>query len=459
MNTTQTKRTTLSRVLLAITLALAAFFPLSCDQGTTPKADEPAKNADSALTALTLSTGTLNPAFAAATTSYDASVPNATTGITVTATASAANATIAVRANGGAYAAVASGTTSPALALNEGTNVVDVKVTAENGTVTAYAVTVTRALPPDTGLSSLILSTGTLDPAFVSGTTAYTASVPNATAGITVTPTASAAGSTIEVRVNSGTYATVASGSASAVLALNAGENEITIRVTAPSTATATYAVTVTRVQPTPTLTLSFVYGVDYGVSGKTSADNIYVAWIEKMDGTVIQNLTVCNRLLNGTLTNTALPFWKFNRYDAAQVTADAVTGATKKKQDFSATKALKDPSVTKFKVCFETDRSFDPNDWFDDQPALLYSAIVDLANPQPSYALTLEAWTPNEGTAPQIAKYFATAPKAGEKQTILDFITNKKDPSSTETTAVFGAADPAQTSTCFVGSLTLKVE
>jgi formylglycine-generating enzyme required for sulfatase activity len=100
-------------------------------------------NAD--LSALTLSSGTLSPTFASATTSYTASVSNATTSLTVTATRAQANATIDARVNTGAYAAVTGGSPSASLPLNVGSNIVDVRVTAQDGTTQkTYTVTVTR---------------------------------------------------------------------------------------------------------------------------------------------------------------------------------------------------------------------------------------------------------------------------------------------------------------------------
>jgi len=206
----------------------------------------------------------------------------------------------------------------------------------------------------------------------------------------------------------------------------------------------------------TPTLQLDFAYGID----GNTSGSNIYVAWIEDMDGNVIQNLVICNRVLGigKTLTNTALPFWKTFRYNAAQVDLDAVTGATIAKTDFSVSRTFKSTTITKFKVCFETDRSFDINDWFTtDQPALLYSAIVDLTKAQTSYSLTLEAWTPNEGTKDTLSAYLGSL-SVGVRQTITGFITNKKN-ASTPPAYSFGALDTAQSSTCFVKSITLTIK
>lgn len=96
-------------------------------------------NAD--LSNLTLSSGTLAPAFAPATTSYTAGVANAVTSITVTPNAADANSTITVNGN-----AVTSGSPSGSIALAEGPNVITTLVTAQDAVTTkTYTVTVTRA--------------------------------------------------------------------------------------------------------------------------------------------------------------------------------------------------------------------------------------------------------------------------------------------------------------------------
>ena len=101
-------------------------------------------NAD--LSALVINTATYSPAFAAGTTTgYTASVSNATSSVTVTPTRAQANATIEARSNANAFASVTSGSPSGALALNLGSNTLDVKVTAQDGTtIKTYTVTVTR---------------------------------------------------------------------------------------------------------------------------------------------------------------------------------------------------------------------------------------------------------------------------------------------------------------------------
>jgi hypothetical protein len=91
-------------------------------------------------------------------------------------------------------------------------------------------------------LSGLALSSGSLTPGFASGTSSYSVSVPNATTVLTVTPTASANGSTITVNGVS-----VPSGTPSNAIALAVGQNTVTVVVTAPDGTAQTYTINVTR--------------------------------------------------------------------------------------------------------------------------------------------------------------------------------------------------------------------
>jgi len=105
---------------------------------------------------LVLSSGTLNPVFGSATTGYTASVSNSTVSTSLTATAAEGNAIIRVHRLTGCYANVASGITSGPLALNVGSNTINVLVTAEDGTTTktyTVAVTATRTFEPTVGSS------------------------------------------------------------------------------------------------------------------------------------------------------------------------------------------------------------------------------------------------------------------------------------------------------------------
>ncbi len=433
-------------VALIALMALITGLAVSCAQESGGEEQSPS---DASLASLSISTGSLSPSFASATTAYSLSVPNATSGITVTPTANNPLATIRVRVNGGAYATVPSGNASLSLALNVGSNGIDVAVTAVDGTVRTYGITVTREAAGSASLSALSVTSERIYPAFDAGVQDYSCTVASDIASIKIRPTA--AGSGASVTVNG---ATVASGSESQAISLATGINTVTVTVSGGG-ASRTYSVAVKRATRGPLVTVDFTYGQDNG----SSYSNIYAIWLEKEDGTLIQNLYVCNRLLpGGGLTNTALPYWSCNKYDAAEV--DGVSGATEAKKNFTVSGYLKDNDIGKFRICFESDHSFDPNDWFTDQPAILYSALVDRSALASPYTLDFEAWTPNEGTVNTLSAYIGTLVK-GTKQTLgrLKYITHQKDESSGNPDKPFGGADPARSSTRIVGDITATVE
>jgi len=176
------------------------------------------------------------------------------------------------------------------------------------------------------------------------------------------------------------------------------------------------------------TLTLSFQYGED-----GTSPDwtNIYVIWMEAPG--FIQNMFVCQKLIKGGLTGTALPYWKVNKYpQSSKNEIDAVTSATIGNTDFVITKVIKDSTLKSVTVNFETDRSFDPNDWFDNQPAILYSTTINLEDTTSNYELVPVGWTPNEDTKNQVDNT-----PMGKLQNEMRYISNYKNGSG------FGDKDP----------------
>ncbi|MFY8187349.1 MAG: cadherin-like beta sandwich domain-containing protein [Flavobacterium sp.] len=232
-------------------------------------------NAD--LSALTTTAGTISPTFAAATTAYTANVANATTSVTVTATLAQANATLEARVNGGTYATITNATASSALALNVGTNTINVRVTAQDGTTQkTYTITVTRAASSNADLSALTTTAGAISPTFAAATTAYTASVTNATTSVNITATRAEANATLEARINGGAYTTITNATASSALALNVGTNTINVRVTAQDgTTQKTYIITVTRAVDTPGNALHFDGVNDFVNCGVNAALNI----------------------------------------------------------------------------------------------------------------------------------------------------------------------------------------
>jgi|GEM_PF-2037417 len=190
------------------------------------------------LSQLTLSQGTLSPAFEAGTINYTAAVTNDVYSLMVTPTTVDANATVTVNGQ-----LATSGMPSQEIQLNVGDNEITVTVTAQDGTTKTYTVKVTRAASISADLTNVELSKGTLTPAFASGTTLYAAAVTNDVYNVTVTPTTLDANSTVTVNGQ-----LVKSGTPSEAIELNVGDNEIAVKVTAQDgTTTKTYTIVVTR--------------------------------------------------------------------------------------------------------------------------------------------------------------------------------------------------------------------
>ncbi|QJD83171.1 S-layer homology domain-containing protein [Cohnella herbarum] len=109
-----------------------------------------------ALSGLTVTDGTLSPAFAENTTSYALSVGNRVSGLTLVPVSADATDTITVAVNGRTAQPVESGEMSEILALHEGVNTITLHVTALNGLRQTYTVTVTRASSSNGGSSTQI---------------------------------------------------------------------------------------------------------------------------------------------------------------------------------------------------------------------------------------------------------------------------------------------------------------
>lgn len=82
-------------------------------------------------------------------------------------------------------------------------------------------------------LSSLLVSPGSIVPAFTPGNTTYYANYTSTTTSVTLTPTLWDPAATMRIRVGSGAFTPIASGSASAPVALSPGNTVVQIEVTA----------------------------------------------------------------------------------------------------------------------------------------------------------------------------------------------------------------------------------
>ena len=141
----------------------------------------------------------------------------------------------------------------------------------------------TITVEANTDLGALALSEGTLSPVFAAGTSNYTATVPNTTSTITLTPSTVDPNATVTVNGS-----LVDNGQASSPISLNVGANAITLVVTAVDSATKTYVVTVTRATA-PEITIEQPVGVNLisGVSSAVFADQVSTTTSAPMTFTV----------------------------------------------------------------------------------------------------------------------------------------------------------------------------
>ncbi|MCH1942800.1 cadherin-like beta sandwich domain-containing protein [Holdemania massiliensis] len=265
---------------------------VTAEDGTTKKTytivvtRQEAKSSDATLKSLNISEGTLFPEFSKDTMSYTATVDNSVSQLTVSAESTDTKATV---------------TGSGVKNLADGTNTIEIGVTAEDGTTKkTYTIVVTRQAPKSTDatLKSLNISEGTLSPEFSQDTMSYTATVDNSVSQLTVSAE------------STDTKATV---TGSGVKNLIVGTNTIEVGVTAEDgTTKKTYTIVITRQEAKSTDatlkslslnegTLSPVFSKDtmsYTATVDNSVSQLTVS-AEPTDtkatvtGTGIQNLTV----------------------------------------------------------------------------------------------------------------------------------------------------------------------
>jgi len=205
-------------------------------------------SSDASLKALKLSTGsTLTFVAGTSSVNYTASVASSVTSLTVTATTNDANATVTVDG-----ISVASGTPSQSIALTSNPTVINLVVTAQDGSTKTFSISVYKNGSSDALLKALKLSTGSALTQ-VAGTSDvnYSATVPFSTTSLTVTPTTDEAHATVTVN-----GVAVTSGTASQPIALTGNPTVINLLVTAQDgVTTRTYSISVYK-----TSSLTFVW-------------------------------------------------------------------------------------------------------------------------------------------------------------------------------------------------------
>ncbi|KWX88004.1 hypothetical protein AMQ83_09525, partial [Paenibacillus riograndensis] len=124
---------------------------------------------DANLWDLSVSPGSISPAFNPSTTAYTINVPYTTSSLDVNALANDLAAAVSIAGNS------AQGGISSSVPLNVGSNMVYIAVKSYDASVTkTYSITVTRALPStNADLSALSVPGNSLSPAFQSGVTSF----------------------------------------------------------------------------------------------------------------------------------------------------------------------------------------------------------------------------------------------------------------------------------------------
>ncbi len=184
------------------------------------------------------------------------------------------------------------GTTVNITGLNPAT-VYQVMVVERNGSATdeLYLSTVSTGNPAAVTtlsnvatLSDLAISEGTLTPVFATGTTIYTATVPNAITSLTVTPTTTDSNATVKVN-----GVTVTSGNPSGAVALAVGPNIITTVVTAQDGTTIdTYTITVTRTAQATIVTSGTLIALTTAYGTASASTSFNVSGTNMLDGVLV---------------------------------------------------------------------------------------------------------------------------------------------------------------------------
>lgn len=191
------------------------------------------------LSSLKLTKGTLSPSFNKGIYEYTATVDNNVTSIGITAVTVDPTATITIDGD-----EIPSGATSPNISLDEGANVISVKVKDDKGNIKTYAVTITRKYPKSNGnLSSLSVTNGTISPVFDPETYLYSVKVARSVEKVKVKFTAQNDKTTITIDDKK-----YASGQQSDYINLDLGANLVTVVVTAEDgKSTTTYKLSIIR--------------------------------------------------------------------------------------------------------------------------------------------------------------------------------------------------------------------
>ncbi|MBS0152492.1 MAG: cadherin-like beta sandwich domain-containing protein [Nitrospira sp.] len=146
-----------------------------------------APSSNNNLSALSVTSGTLNPSFTADQLNYTVDVPTDITSVDVSSTKADPDAVMSGSVSGGA--GQASGQATVTLGAPGTAASVSITVTAPDGTFKTYSITINRRASNDSTLSALTMSAGTLDPPFAPNIMDYTVQVGLLVGSVTITAT------------------------------------------------------------------------------------------------------------------------------------------------------------------------------------------------------------------------------------------------------------------------------
>ena len=161
---------------------------------------------DAKLSSLTVTSGSLQPAFSSDVANYSMEVATSVTSVTVTAQPQNAGATVNINGQTATSRSVPIG-------LPGSSTPISIVVTAVSGSQNTYIVTVNRtALGGNNNLRSLTVTPGPLVPVFAASVTSYTVNVAVTVASVTVTAQPQDAGATVSINGQPTTSQSVALG-------------------------------------------------------------------------------------------------------------------------------------------------------------------------------------------------------------------------------------------------------
>ncbi|WHZ28440.1 MAG: hypothetical protein OJF51_003238 [Nitrospira sp.] len=287
------------------------------------------------LASLTVTPGTLQPAFSRNTTNYTVNAPTSADKVTVAAIPKDNTVTVTINKTVTTHLSVTLGAPGS-------TTIIIIVLEAQNGTESTYTVTVTRLLSSDNNLSALDVTPGTLTPDFTPDTEDYTVNVGVLVNSVDVSATKSDPNAVMVINWPTGSI-TIGPGDNSpgrATIPLGGPgtATPVTIEVTAQNSSKKTYHITINKLSGNNDLK---ALSVVEGPLNPTFASGITVYTVDV--GSDIDKVTISatksdpNAAMSGSVT--AGP-------GAESGTATLDLGGQGTSTDFFITVAAPDPSV-----------------------------------------------------------------------------------------------------------------